>query len=76
MEKYKVHNFLKERPRSYYPWNNYEFCLGQLKAGIEAIKHNFSNENHKAVRLWVSKDAQSICYRDVNASSAILDCLR
>jgi hypothetical protein len=47
-----------------------------MKAGVEIIKANFSNDEHKKVRFWLSQDERYLCYRDMEPKSTILDCLK
>ena len=76
VKQYRAHKYFSTQPKERYQWNSYSFCRSLLKSGIEIIKANFSNELHKRVRFWLSQDEKYLCYRDMEPTSKILDCLR
>ena len=56
------------------PYDDFEVCKKALFDGIDAIKFNYSNNQVKKVRLWVSQDLRTLWYRDVNPG--VLSCLK
>ena len=53
-------------------YDNYDVCEKALLNGIEVIKHNYSNNEHRRVRVRLSEDRQSLRYKDVADESRSL----
>ena len=47
------------------PYDDWDICKSRLQSGIEAIKHNYSNSETQTVRIWFSKDMQTLHYRSL-----------
>ena len=45
------------------PYDNFEVCKNEMISGIDALKHNYSNNQIKTVRIWFSKDLKTMYYR-------------
>ena len=65
---------LEQVMRETQPYDDFEVCKKALFDGIDAIKFNYSNNQVKKVRLWVSQDLRTLWYRDVNPG--VLSCLK
>lgn len=57
-------------------WNDYKTCEKALLAGIEAIKHNYSNSKYQKVTLKLSKDRKSLCYKLIDKPKSLFTKLR
>jgi hypothetical protein len=62
VKKYKTHKEFSKHERSNL-YDNYDYCRPAMENGFEVIKLNFSNEEHKRVRLWLTSEGLS--YRDL-----------
>ena len=57
-------------------YDTYADCEQALLNGIEAIKHNYSNNGYRRVKLRLSEDKKSLCYADIDASKSLFSRIR
>ena len=47
-----------------FPYDDYKASCDMLRAGISAIKYNFSNMNYRKVTIHISQNSKYLLYRD------------
>ena len=57
-------------------YDTYAVCEQALLRGIEVIKHNYSNDESKRVKLRLSRDKKSLCYADTDEGRSLFSRLR
>ena len=57
-------------------YDNYEHCSKLLKNGIVVIKHNYTNFEHKRVKIFLAKDGSNLYYDQIDPSSKLKAFLR
>ena len=47
-------------------YDSYDSCVEALREGIQGIKHNYTNMDHKLINLWLSNDTGTLYYKPIN----------
>ena len=54
-------------------YDDFEYCKKVLQSGLELIKHNYSNDKTKRVKVWFSDDLSIMYYKTLQPG--VIQCL-